>query len=94
MQLHDSNACDYHTNNIKDKFDQPGFSVLKNLEDIFLKVAWNEDYTTELEFVLNMYNKDFDASKFKIQLELHSIIFLNGTRSLCYIAFSSEKFHV
>ena len=68
-------CLDLIINNIKDRFDQPGFSVLSNLEDILLKAAWNEDYATELEFVLSMYKDDFDASKLKTQLELLSISF-------------------
>ena len=62
-------------NHIKDRFDQPGFSVLRNLEDLLLKAAWNEDYATELEFVLSIYKDDFDASKLKTQLELLSTSF-------------------
>ena len=68
-------CLDLIINNIKDRFDQPGFSVLSHLEDILLKAAWNEDYATELEFVLSMYKDDFDASKLKTQLELLSTSF-------------------
>ena len=67
-------------NHIKDRFDQPGFSVLRNLEDLLLKAAWNEDYATELEFVLSMYKDDFDASKLKTQLELLSASFSSFER--------------
>ena len=57
-------------NHIQDRFDQPGYSVLKNLENLLLKAAWNENYVTELEFVSSMYKDDFDVSKLKTQLEL------------------------
>ena len=36
-------CLDLIINHIKDRFDQPGFSVLRNLEDLLLKAAWNED---------------------------------------------------
>ena len=35
----------------KEKFNQPGYMVLKNVEDLLLKAADNDDYTPELEFV-------------------------------------------
>ena len=53
-------CLDLIINHIQDRFDQPGFSVLKNLEDLLLKAAWNENYVTELEFVLSVYKDDFD----------------------------------
>ena len=63
-------CLDLIINHIQDRFDQPGFSILKNLEDLLLKAAWNENYVKELEFVLSVYKDDFDASKLKTQLEL------------------------
>ena len=73
-------CLDLIINHIKDRFDQPGFSVLRNLEDFLLKVAWNEDYETELGFVLSMHKDDFDASKLKTQLELLSASFSSFER--------------
>ena len=65
-------CLDLIINHIKGRniFDQPGFAVLRNLEDLLLKAAWNENYATELEFVLDMYKDDFDVSNLKTQLEL------------------------
>ena len=68
-------CLDLIINHIQDRFDQPGYSVLKNLEDVLLKAAWNENYATELEFVLSVYKDDFDASRLKTQLELLSSSF-------------------
>lgn len=47
-------CLDLIINHIQDRFDQPGYSVLKNLEDLLLKAAWNENYAMELEFVLSV----------------------------------------
>ena len=63
-------CLDLIINHIKGRFDQPGFALLRNLEDLLLKAVWNENYATELEFVLDMYKDDFDVSNLKTQLEL------------------------
>ena len=55
---------------IRDRFDQPGYAVLKNLEDLLLKAVRNEDYSSELDFVLNFYKDDFVRSSLRLQLEL------------------------
>ena len=60
-------CLDLIINHIQDRFDQPGYSVLKNLENLLLKAAMNESYATELELVLSMYKDDFEL---KTQLEL------------------------
>ena len=44
---------------IRDRFNQPGYTVLKNLEDLLLKAARNEEYSSELHFVLDFYKDDF-----------------------------------
>ena len=44
---------------ICDRFNQPGYGVLKNLEDLLLKVTRNENYNSEIDFVLELYKKDF-----------------------------------
>ena len=45
---------------IHDRFNQPGYGVLKNLEDLLLKATRNENYDSKLDFVLDLYKKDFD----------------------------------
>ena len=44
--------------------------MLKNLEDLLLKAARNEEYSSELHFVLDFYKNDFVHSSFTLQLEL------------------------
>ena len=55
---------------IRDRFNQPGYKVLKNLEDLLLKAARNEEYSSELHFVFDFYKNDFVHSSFTLQLEL------------------------
>ena len=50
---------------IRDRFNQPGYQTLKNLEDLLLKSARNEDYQTELDFVLEFYRDDFNSPSLK-----------------------------
>ena len=37
---------------------EPGYKVLKNLEDLLLKAARNEDYSSEIHFVFDFYKDD------------------------------------
>ena len=49
--------------------------MLKNLEDLLLKAVRNEDYSSELDFVLNFYKDDFVHSSLRLQLELQTTSF-------------------
>ena len=55
---------------IQDRFNQPGYKTLKNIEDLLLKSARNQNYQNELEFVLNFYSNDLNPSPLKTQLQL------------------------
>ena len=55
---------------IRDRFNQPGYRTLKNLEGLLLKSARNEDYQNELDFVLQFYDDDFNSSPLKTQFQL------------------------
>ena len=43
---------------IRDRFNQPGYKVLKNIEDLLLKAARNEEYSSKLHFVLGFCKDD------------------------------------
>ena len=55
---------------IKDRFDQPSIHTLKNLENLLLKSARNEDYSEELEYVLSFYHDDFSGASLASHLQL------------------------
>lgn len=61
---------------IRDRFNQPGYQTQKNLENLLLKSARNEEYQTELEFVLRFYHDDFNSSCLKPQLKLLTTSFV------------------
>ena len=65
---------------IRDRFNQPGHLTLKNLEDLLLKSAKNEDYQTELDFVLEFYHDDFNSPSLKAQLKLLTTSFVTHKR--------------
>ena len=68
-------ALDYAVSSIKDRFDQPGFQVYKNLEELLVKAANKQDYSTELKEVLTLYGDDFDESELTTQLQIYSTNF-------------------
>lgn len=60
---------------IRDRFNQPGYGVLKNLEGLLLKATRNENYDIELDFVLDFYKDDFQPFCLRTQLELLTTAF-------------------
>lgn len=63
-------VVDYAVSSIQDCFDQPGFKVYKNLEELLVKAANKQDYSTELEEVVTLYDNDFDKSEHTAQLQI------------------------
>ena len=63
-------AIDLAVTSIEDRFNQPGYLIYQNLEELLTKSANKEDYTTELQEVLAFYGDDFDASELSTQLEV------------------------
>ena len=57
-------------NAIKDRFEQPGYVMYKNLKEILLKCVHGQDYSDELQTVTDFYGSDFDPAQLGIQLQL------------------------
>ena len=55
---------------IKDRFDQPSFNILKQLESLLLKATRKEAYSEELKFVLIFYHDDLNESNLSLHLQL------------------------
>ena len=64
-------ALDLVVNCVKTRFDQPGYRVLRNVEDLLVKAVRSEfeAYQDEFAFVTNFYGEDLDAAVLKVQLE-------------------------
>ena len=60
-------AIDLAVESIKDRFDQPGYAVYRNLEELLLKGANGKDYSEHLRDVSAMYH-ELDASQLEPQL--------------------------
>ena len=60
-------ALDLIINCTKSRFDQPGYRVYRQLQDLLMKAASREDYQSEYEFVSKFYGADF-SHRLKTQL--------------------------
>ncbi len=60
-------AVDLAVASIKDRFDQPGYAVYRNLEELLLKGAAGSDLNEQLREVSGVY-PELDASQLKLQL--------------------------
>ena len=63
-------ALDLVINFIRERFNQPGYRIYCNLENLLLKAVSSDDYTDELQFVLDYYGDDFDHSLLATRLQL------------------------
>ena len=62
-------ALDLVINGIKNRFDQPGYKVYSNIEEL-LKATKKSDYDEEFKFVINFYKDDFVTEELKTQLDV------------------------
>ena len=54
---------------IKDRFDQPGYKALQQLEDLLVEAARGEEYAAELAYVVDRYGDDLVPSSLETQLQ-------------------------
>ena len=71
-------ALDLIINCITDRFDQPGFRVYRNIEQLILKAAKNEDYGEEFDCIVGFYDVDFNPALLKTQLQVLSSNFYHA----------------
>ena len=43
------------------RFDQPGFKIYRNVQDLLLKAVKSEPHQAELDFVTEFYSTDFNG---------------------------------
>jgi hypothetical protein len=63
-------AIDLAYTSIQNRFNQPGYAIYCNLEGLLLKVANQQDYSTELHKVVTFYGSDFNQSELSTQLQI------------------------
>ena len=62
-------ALDLIVQTIKNRFDQPGYSVYQCLENLLLKAAKKEDFSEELNLATSIYGSDMHESNLQMQLQ-------------------------
>ena len=68
---------------IKDRFDQPGYAVYQNLEEVLVLAANGKTYNSQFEAVCEFYAEDLDKALLSVQLlSLDSFFLLVMTRPL------------
>ena len=50
-------------NSIKERFDQPGYGVYKNLQDILIKSIRKESYDDNFDLVTSLYQSDINPER-------------------------------
>ena len=68
-------AIDRVVNCIKERFDQPGYNVYRNLEQLLLKSSQRKDITAEFDYVSSFYKDDFQPKLLRAQLLTFGIEF-------------------
>ena len=63
-------GLDFVVNAIKDRFEQSGYLMYKDLQGILLKCVHGQDHSDELQIVTDFYGSDFDPAQLGIQLQL------------------------
>lgn len=71
-------ALDLAICSIENRFDQPGYRVYQNLEQLLILAANKGEYSAVIEEVLSFYHDDFDRGELATQLEILSSSFTSG----------------
>ena len=75
FRQHYFEAIDLIVNCIKDRFQQPGYTVYSHLEQLLLKASEKKDTKEDLEFICKFYGNDLDKENLKAQLITFGIEF-------------------
>ena len=68
-------ALDLIINCIKERFDQPGFDIYRNLQDVIIKSIRKENYDDSFNVVTSLYESDINSDQLKVHLETLSANF-------------------
>ena len=63
-------AMDLAITIIKDRFDQPGFHMYRNLETVLVNAANKKEYIEQLKEILAFYRDDFNEAELRTQLHI------------------------
>ncbi len=68
-------TIDNTTNCIANRFDQSGYKIYCNLEQLLIKASNQSDFEDELKFVCDFYKDDFNSDNLKAQLVTFGVEF-------------------
>ena len=66
---------DLAISSIQDRFNQPGYVLYQNFEQLILNAANGKDYSTNMEAVTDFYGDDFNQGELSTQLQIFSSSF-------------------
>ena len=75
----------YIVRTIRDHFDQPGYKVLQQLENLLIKVSRGENYQDELDFTVSRFGDDIVPSSLETQLGILNSAFADMTPTFAEI---------
>lgn len=62
-------AIDLAIAGIKDRFNQPGYRVYRNLEELLVRAANQKDYSEQFDEVVSFYKDDLEPHQLRSQLQ-------------------------
>ena len=69
-------ALDLSVTSITDRFDQPGFKVYSNVEQLLFKACTGDNYQKELDAVCTFYKGDLEQHELLAQLEVLKTLYI------------------
>ena len=64
------NAIDHITTGIRSRFDQPGYQMYANIENVLIKCCTGNSFDEEFKKITEYYNTDFKRADLHCQLDL------------------------
>ena len=81
-------ALDLVINSIKNRFDQPGYVMYKNLETLLVSAANGKEFEEHFRIITEFYGTDFNPLRLKAQLEILATHFQTSS---CNVSFKDIK---
>ena len=78
-------VLDYAVSTTKARFDQPGYAVYRQTEDLLVESVRGEDASSELDSVVDFYGDDLDRHHLASQLESLAAQFADQTREQLHL---------
>ena len=77
-------ALDLAINCIRSRFDQPGYTMYKNLETLLVIAANGKDFDEHFTLVTDFYGTDLNQSRLKAQLDILAMHFQDADGSMSF----------